>query len=205
MKVVCLSDTHGAHNEITLPHGDLLIHAGDFTNVGYESEIIAFNSWLHKQPFAHKVVVAGNHDCLFETDRKMAEVLLSSAIYLQDNEITINGVRIYGTPWTPMFNNWAFMKEDVGLEERFRIIPDGLDILISHGPAKTILDRDNSGMSVGSGALLSRLLNMKKKPRFHIFGHIHESYGQREEDGTTHFNVSINEWPHINKPIVLEF
>ena len=67
-RIVCISDTHGLHNSMTnynkLPEGDILIHSGDFSNIGRKSEIIDFISWLHRQldRFNHIVFIAGNHD-----------------------------------------------------------------------------------------------------------------------------------------------
>ena len=84
-KIVCLSDTHNFHDQISVPDGDILIHAGDATNGGTIEEIKLFSRWFAGLPHRHKIFVAGNHDWLFETDRRLAESLLGSGtVYLQD-------------------------------------------------------------------------------------------------------------------------
>ena len=68
MRLVLISDTHGLHHRMPpLPDGDILVHASDFMNAGYDpQELISFNLWLGEQPFQYRVVCAGNHDRLFE-------------------------------------------------------------------------------------------------------------------------------------------
>ena len=103
MRLVVLSDTHGQHDKITdVPEGDILIHAGDFMNSGTDMlEIISFNRWLGEQPFRHRVVCAGNHDKYFESDPGTARALLTNAHYLENSEITIEGIRLWGSQYTP--------------------------------------------------------------------------------------------------------
>src|SRR5512135_2235582 len=108
MRVVCLSDTHNRHEALLVPDGDLLLHAGDATMRGTESEIAAFDEWLGSLPHRDKVVVAGNHDFLFQTEPAAARRLLRNAVYLEDSGVTISGVTIWGSPWQPWFMDWAF-------------------------------------------------------------------------------------------------
>lgn len=217
MKVVCISDTHGIHREVIdgqlheleVPDGDLLIHAGDFTNAGSLMEFNDFNQWLGTLPHKHKVFIAGNHDFLFErypiSDIKKLTGGLN-AHYLQDSLIHINGIRIYGSPWTPQFFEWAFMMErhDGSLKKKWAEIPEDLDILITHGPPQGILDETPRGEAAGCYDLLARVLEVK--PRYHIFGHIHEGYGQTEQNGTTFINAALSRgWERHKKiPIVFE-
>ena len=67
-RIVCISDTHNHHAAVKLPAGDVLVHAGDISGLGKPREIEAFAAWFAAQPFAHKVVIAGNHDWLFERE-----------------------------------------------------------------------------------------------------------------------------------------
>lgn len=212
MKVVCISDTHNLHREIPIPKGDILIHAGDITNIGTMAEFDDFNQWLGELPHRNKIIIAGNHDFLFERnhishlERFMGRI---NAHYLQDSEIQVAGLRIYGTPWTPTFMDWAFMKDeqfaDVGeATEIYSKIPPNLDILITHGPPRGILDMTPRGEAAGSGILLQRVWDVR--PRYHVFGHIHEGYGRIEKNGTTFINAALSRgWEKYKKvPIVLE-
>ena len=62
MKFVAIADTHGKHKDLTIPSGDMLIHAGDISMKGDEDEIIDFLNWFDEQNFKHKILIAGNHD-----------------------------------------------------------------------------------------------------------------------------------------------
>ena len=107
MRFIVISDTHGLHNRINgLPDGDVLIHAGDFMNSGYDvQDIVSFKRWLGEQPFKHRVVCGGNHDRYFEAAPKQARALLTNAIYLENSGITIDNVTFWGSPCTPEFLN----------------------------------------------------------------------------------------------------
>jgi len=86
VRIVCISDTHGQHAKLSVPAGDVLIHAGDFMAFGdTPKEIVDFNHWLGKQPHRFKVVIAGNHDLMFERHPGAAKELLSNAIYLENS------------------------------------------------------------------------------------------------------------------------
>ena len=54
-RFVCISDTHGLTGGLKLPPGDVLIHAGDFSNVGAPKDIAGFVDFLNAQNFKHKV------------------------------------------------------------------------------------------------------------------------------------------------------
>ncbi len=141
-RIVCLSDTHNCNERIEVPDGDILIHAGDATTVGTHEQIRRFSDWFASLPHPHKVFVAGNHDWLFEKDNDSARSLLDPAIvYLQDSAIEIDGLKIYGSPWQPRFFDWAFnLNRGQEMAEKWAMIPDDIDILITHGPPNGILD-----------------------------------------------------------------
>ena len=208
MKVVAISDTHTY--EVDLPSGDLLIIAGDITFSGTEEQIAGFNKYIESQAekFTHKpIMVAGNHDRLFEQDREAALRLVPSVTYLEDEGIEIDGAKIYGSPWTPEFGHWSFMKaRGPVLMRKWDQIPDGLDLLITHGPPKNILDHCPGG-NVGCEMLRKRILDgLKEPPRVHVFGHIHEGYGTMQSGATTFHNASIcnARYAPVNAPILFD-
>ncbi len=206
MRIVCLSDTHGAHSEITVPDGDLLLHAGDLSRRGKEAEITAFNDWLGTLPHKYKVVVAGNHDFMFEREAKRAEALLTHAIYLNNTAVTLEGIKIWGSPITPWFFDWAFnRRRGADIRRYWEMIPTDTDILITHGPPRGILDKTERGDTAGCDDLLEIL--WKIKPRLHVFGHIHEGYGQLALDGIKFINASnMNvHYKPVNAPICVDF
>jgi Icc-related predicted phosphoesterase len=196
MRLIVLSDTHGLHDTIKeLPEGDVLIHAGDFMNAGYDpSEAISFNSWLGEQPFKHRVVCAGNHDRYFQNAPEVARSLLTSAVYLENTGITIDGVSLWGSPYTPEFLDWAFMYPRGASAKRYwNQIPYDLDVLITHGPPFGILDQTApSRPHLGCKELLRAV--EEKKPRIHVFGHIHGGAGTFHNEATRFINAAyLNE------------
>lgn len=210
MRITCLSDTHGDHNLIgavkwngklsypALPEGDVLVHAGDTTARGLYTETLAFINWMGDQPFKHKVLIAGNHDATFESNEfEMREYCLAAGInYLRDSQCIINGVKFYGSPYTPPFYDWHFMEDESKLYERWSRIPFNTDVLITHGPPEGILDTRNSDYSeypenTGSTSLRRAILGPRLNLKAHIFGHIHESRGETYEYGTFFVNASF--------------
>jgi Icc-related predicted phosphoesterase len=193
MRLVCVSDTHGYHDTMRVPDGDVLIHAGDLTKRGTVDEVRAVDQWLAKMPHKHKIVVAGNHDFLFEREPETARAMLTHATaYLEDEGVEIDGTRFYGSPYTPEFFNWAFMlPRGEALRAKWSHIPNDVDVLITHGPPYQILDLTLHGEHAGCEALAERMAELK--PRLHVFGHIHEGYGIRDDanSGTRFMNASI--------------
>lgn len=189
-----------------LPDGDILIVAGDATHLGEIDEIVEFNAWLGKQTFKTKLFIPGNHDFLFESNERLARELLPNATVLIDEYIEVEGLKIYGTPYVNRFYDWAFMKGEAQLAyDHWSKIPEGLDILITHGPPFSILDRNGRMDFCGSTTLYEAVKRLA--PKIHVFGHIHESYGREVIEGTTFLNVShsgyfMNEG---NLPVVFEF
>jgi Icc-related predicted phosphoesterase len=188
LRIVCVADTHGFHGRTHVPPGDVLIHAGDCTRHGTLSDLEAFNAWLGTLPHPHKVVIAGNHDFAFQDSPAEARQRLTHAIYLEDTACTLAGLTIYGSPWTPTFSDWAFMLPEEQLAAKWAAIPPGVDVLITHGPPRGILDRTHRGDAAGSATLLARVRAVK--PRLHVFGHIHEAAGRADSEGIIFLNAS---------------
>lgn len=205
MRLVCLSDTHCLHDRLTVPDGDVLLHAGDFSSRGKPHEIRAFDDWLATLPHPRKIVVAGNHDFLFQTDPPAARALLRHATYLEDAEAEVDGLRIYGSPWQPWFFDWAFnLRRGPEIAAKWAAIPAGVDVLITHGPPAGILDRTARGEAVGCADLLRELDRVR--PRLHLFGHIHEAYGRVEADGRVYVNASNCDLQYrpVQAPVVVD-
>lgn len=203
MRIVAISDVHGKYKSVTLPDGDLLVVAGDCLSRGTITELVDFNEWLGTLPHKHKIVIAGNHD---ETLQHMTSPskFITNASYLRDQEIVIEGKRIYGTPWTPTYGHWAFMASEAVLSNHFLKIPSGLDLLITHGPPHTILDLTLTNERAGGRALYEAV--KRANPRYHVFGHIHEGYGKLVIADTTFLNVSTctRAYQPTNPPVVFD-
>ena len=208
MKIICISDTHGKHDLLNndLPEGDMIIHSGDVSNLGKLDEINQFTQWFSQLPYKYKIFIAGNHDFGFEKIRNSNEIGISiphGVVYLQDEMVEIEGIKIYGSPWQPRFYDWAF-NVDRGAEiaKKWSLIPEDTDILITHGPPHGFLDDTVQGQRVGCEELYIRVMQIK--PKYHIFGHIHYGYGTRITEDTTFINAaSLGErYEYRNKPIV---
>lgn len=210
MKIVAISDTHGMHRQLTIPDGDVLIHSGDFAGNGSFSEFKDFCVWLGGLPHKHKIVVAGNHDRRLEstnTRDKSIAIISEVATYLQDSSIVIDSVKFYGSPWQPEFCNWAFnLPRGEALKEKWDMIEEDTNVLITHGPPHTILDHCDGG-HVGCEELLKRVNNLAyNNLTHHIFGHIHEGYGTMERLGVKMINASncTGRYEPINKVVTFD-
>lgn len=191
LRLVLMSDTHGRELAHPIPPGDALLHAGDLTDVGRAKEIAAVGANLTALPHAHKLVIAGNHDFLFENDPPAARALLDGVTYLEDAGAELTGLQVWGSPWQPWFFDWAFnLKRGAPLAEKWALIPDATDILITHGPPYGIGDRCHDGRRVGCRALLERVQTLK--PKLHVFGHIHEDRGWWRLGDTLFVNAAQN-------------
>ena len=228
MRITVISDTHTKHGLIPmedLPGGDLLIHAGDIMNSGYnKNDILSFCTWFQSlKQYEDKVFIAGNHDRLFENEPYEVEGYLKDyplIDYLQDSQLTLYGdgpngdypegnIRIYGSPWQPEFYSWAFNlpKNSLQLAAKWEAIPDNTDILITHGPAYDTLDTvvgrfwDNLGCNL----LAERIAVVK--PKIHVCGHIHSGYGYVFKDGTHFFNAAVldEQYEYTQKPMTFDW
>jgi predicted phosphodiesterase len=211
MRVICISDTHLVHEEtrIEIPDGDVLIHAGDATYRGSEMEVYKFLKWFSALPHKNKIFIAGNHDWLFDSHPEKAAMLLSqfpSVTYLQDSETIVNGFRIYGSPHQPWFYDWAFnLKRGPEIKAKWDLIPEGIDVLITHGPPYGFGDKVPNGELVGCVDLLEALKRVK--PKLHVCGHIHLGHGlYTTPEGVIVANSSIcdERYKGVNAPHVVD-
>lgn len=204
MRIVCISDTHTLHERLVLPPGDVLLHAGDVSKRGTEPEIRAFAAWFAAQPHRHKVMVAGNHDFAFEQDAT-ARSWIDGATYLEHEGCDIEGVSFWGSPYQPWFHDWAFQRpRGAPMAELWAKIPAGVDVLITHGPPHGVLDHTVHGIDAGCEALADALARVQ--PKVHVFGHIHEGYGQLMRDGIRFVNASTCTvgYTEVRPPIVID-
>lgn len=209
MRLVLISDTHCQLDKVNVPDGDLLIHSGDATYIGDTHQIFQFNEHLGKikDKYKHGVLfIPGNHDWMFQRNETLARQLMSNAKVLIDETIVIEGLKIYGTPWQPFFHNWAFnLHRGQALKEKWDLIPNDTNILISHGPPYGILDRCPNGKLAGCADLYKRIFELKDL-KLHVFGHIHDMYGTKQIQNITFVNASIctERYKPNNAPIVID-
>lgn len=223
MIIDIISDLHGFHPE--LPGGDLLILAGDYTARDSISEWCDFFAWLSKQNYQKKILIAGNHDglfnCGFPKTQKEADQLKEvqeflgekpDFEYLCDSATAFCGLKIWGSPWTPTFCDWYFMKDRGDeIKEKWDLIPSDTDILITHGPPFGILDKvkysRKSNKDSYAGCEELRLAVERIQPRCHVFGHVHEGYGMVLLKCTPRDILCVNasimdeNYNPVNKPI----
>jgi hypothetical protein len=212
-----------------LPDGDLLIHGGDLTAQGLKHEVQDVLKWFKtiKDRYTHGIVfIAGNHDRTFdgpkfgdddieEGSRKKPVWLLealdnlpSNVHYLENNLVTIDGVKIWGSPVTPWFHGdrWAFNKHrGEEIDAVWNKIPMDTDIIVTHGPIAYKLDYvAHDSHYAGCEHLRQRVQSIK--PILHISGHIHECYGYDYDENTHYFNASIcnHSYEPLNKPWEIE-
>jgi predicted phosphohydrolase len=205
MRIVAVADTHLFTKDYAVPDGDVFVHAGDLCRGGWMKELERAAPWIRSLPHRHKIVVAGNHDWTFarpsEREASRAMIEAAGATYLEDAETTIDGVRVYGSPWQPAFNDWAFnLPRGRALAEVWAKIPEGLDVLITHGPPAGFGDATSVERREGCADLLARV--KIAKPRVHLFGHIHEDGGAWTEGATTFVNCTT--WECERAPTVID-
>jgi len=215
IKIVCISDTHCQHKALNMPEGDVLVHAGDWTHRGEEHHTIDFLQWLNRQNYAHKVFIAGNHDFYPERHptefRALVALHAPTVIYLEDETVTIEGLKFHGSPVSPWFCDWAFNRgRGTDIQHHWDLIPSDVDVLITHGPILGYGDKlsaygSEPGKNIGCADLLntidSRLTNLK----LHVSGHIHEGAGTYQHGNIIAVNASVlnEQYRMRNQPVVI--
>lgn len=209
MTLVFISDTHNQHAKVSLPKGDVLLHCGDFSGRGRREEVEDFLEWMSSQPHPYKVLIAGNHDFMAERDPYLFNILMpKNVIYLNDSGAEVGGIRIWGSPIQPWFFDWAFNRQrGEDIRKHWDLIPPDTDILLTHGPPYGILDvvaRD--GRPVGCRDLLKKVTETPNI-KIHAFGHIHEAYGQLEQNEQLFINASIldQHYNMVNQAVVVDW
>ena len=180
------------HQRVKIPMADILVFAGDMSVCRTTQDVAGFNTFLGTLHHRHKIVIGGNHDHLLADSPDIGRELLSNAIYLQDESVIIEGIKIHGSPWQPIFNTNACdafaMPRGKEICKKWDIIPQDTDILITHSPPAGIMDEDG-GVSHGCSDLLKTVQQIQ--PKFHIFGHIHNHNGMQRIENTTFINCNV--------------
>jgi Icc-related predicted phosphoesterase len=235
LTVLHLSDTHGFHEGkceravlemIEKFNVDVVVHSGDFMRHSMKfQELVDIFDFLKSLPVEHKILVPGNHDVWceqLEQNEYLRHATVPDDIHLLINEeVVIDGIKFWGSPYTPWYYDWAFQLHEHEAEALWPTIPDDTDVLITHGPAKFILD----DMFADNELKRQRIQERSKKPylsalgckylakrvkelehlRAHLFGHIHGGYGRDESHGYVALNSSImnEQYAVVNKPQVV--
>jgi Icc-related predicted phosphoesterase len=217
-RLTFISDTHTKHEKLNgfLPGGDILLCAGDISSRGYKTELENFFKWFDGiDNYEHKIFIAGNHDFGFQDEPETIKGLLTgykTIDYLQDEYLGIQDgdepeLKIWGSPWQPEFHNWAFnLPRGEKIKEKWDLIPDDVDILITHGPPFGKLDYvPYNNINVGCEELLLKVQQIK--PKIHLFGHIHEGSGYVFDGNTHYINAAVlnGRYEFQNKPITIEW
>lgn len=220
MQIACVSDVHGKLGAVKWPKADVLVLGGDMLpNLSrvLNSDVFMQTMWL-EETFApvvhgmldrglynHVVMIPGNHDKIFAYKEKEARAILNrirGSFHLLINEdVIIDGKVFWGSPMTPWFygHNWVFNFPDhnenfararAHARNCWDLIPDDVEVLITHGPARDMLDECKNGDRAGCPYLKDRLKNLKSL-KLHVCGHIHEAYGQMETDSRLSVNASV--------------
>jgi len=200
---------HGLLTKEMVPPCDVLVIAGDYApNFASRGEVDDarkqlewvknnFNPLLRSLDVQKVILCAGNHEWLHYVDevKRTARHALE-AVYLEDQAYEFEGVKFYASPYQSWFYDWAFnfnrLDPVSGYPEAKKIwskIPDGVDVLITHGPPLNIRDQCRDGRRVGCPILRDRVLQIK--PKLHVFGHIHGGYGAEDVEGIRFGNVSL--------------
>lgn len=201
MKIVAISDVHCRWNKLIIPECDILISCGDYSFKGEKHVVKDFHKWLDKQPVKHIISVQGNHELWVEKNfleaKQVAQEACPRVHFIEEDEVIIDGIKIFGSAWTPWFHSWAYnAHRGDEIKCHWDKIPNDTNILITHGPPYKILDElvfpngEGKGHFVGCEVLLKKVQEIK--PDLHFFGHIH-NWGGREihQDGTSFYNASI--------------
>jgi Icc-related predicted phosphoesterase len=207
-----MSDIHSQLHKLTPLPADILIVAGDLTLQGTEAEFAKLNSDLRKIKHMYKriFVMAGNHDFLAFNYPEKARKMITHGTYVEDEAVVIKNTKIYFSPWVPIFGAWAFMyPTEHAARDIWSHIPKDTDILVTHGPPAEVspLDMADNSYAVGPrGCPILAEAVAKIKPKYHIFGHIHEGYGSIEKNGTNFMNVASlkRDYCRTNPAVVIE-
>lgn len=184
MKIWFISDTHCEHQSLIVPVVDAVIHCGDESVHGNawmkERESRSFFEWYSALKIPTKIFVPGNHSTAIEQGLIRGSDFPDVKCLIHES-MEWNGFKIFGSPYTPEFFDWAYMKPRSVLDIVWQSIPNEIDILITHGPPKGILDvtadiYTGEPVHVGSGSLM-RHVKERIRPRIHAFGHIHDEPG----------------------------
>ena len=203
LSIAVVGCSHGQHTKLTIPLADVLVHTGDYSRRGDESDAISFLKWFESQPHAIRIFCCGNHERFAETRPKAFAELVAqhapSCHYLHDRSIELGGLKWYGANWTPEFCNWHFMaRRGLEIREHWDLIPEDTQVLITHGPSYGRLDLVpaeyvENGRDRHQGCEeLSEAIKRLKDLKAHLHSHLHSQGCQTEViDGVTYVNAAV--------------
>ena len=229
MRIVALSDQHGCMPEV--PACDLLLVAGDICPDRVQGTVAMFRPelqqawfdrmirpWFSAAPARYRVATWGNHDfcgerCDFSADSPSQADPAALVIGVDELVQIPRGaseppLRVWTTPWSAAFGDWAFMKSAGELATVYAQIPAAIDVLVTHQPpfgyGDLISDMSGDTMHVGSRELLAAIERVR--PRLVVCGHIHGGHGHYEHDGIPIYNVSVvdERYRNVHEPTVID-
>jgi len=220
MKAALISDTHGMLPDPSkFEEADFIIHAGDIGPDRWKGNRAVF-PWYQEEfaewarAFYTKPIYLtwGNHDFIGERVQPdtIDEAMPDNVQFLVDKQIEIEGKKVWFSPWSNLFGNWAFMKGENDLKEKyFKEIPDDTQVIVSHGPPYGLGDKiywDGRDQHVGSRSLLA-FMDRSTQLELVICGHIHEARGLYKDEGIDVRNVSLvdEKYQPIFNPIIIDW
>lgn len=199
MRIVAISDVHERWKDLVIPSCDLLISAGDYSFRGKPDVVLGYHEWLDQQEAGHIISVQGNHEEWVEKNFEAAKAIAQGACpaihFIEEGLVEIEGLKIWCSAMSPWFHDWAYNRHrGPEIKAHWDKIPEGVNILVTHGPPHGILDvvfnvDGTPKQRVGCYDLMDAVKRVK--PEIHIFGHIHGSHGEVHEGGTSFYNVAI--------------
>jgi len=213
LRIIHISDTHGhpIGDKLKNLSGDLLIHSGDLSRVGkLQDTSVSLNDLASFQSNFDKIIlVPGNHDWFFERDKALAKQMCNDLgiILLNDSGCEYKGIKIWGSPISPFFLNWAFNRfRGSEIQRHWEIIPDDTQLLITHGPVHGILDLTTDRVNAGCEMLVERIAALSSL-KLHLCGHIHEAHGIKKVGNITYSNASLMDvkYQFTQQPNIIEW
>lgn len=179
------SDTH-AREDLFFPDDvEVFIHCGDILDRGDMKEVIRvanyFKSHLNGQTLHF---TPGNHDKIFESSQAedAIKVFRDAGIIVHIDErvqlqTSMGLVSFYFFPWVPEITpSHSFNLDDDTRKLYIDRIPNDVEVLVTHGPAKGCLDGIEGKTSFGDELLRAKLA-VSERLLIHCFGHVHEARG----------------------------
>lgn len=211
MRFVFISDVHEQWHGIKIPKCDILISSGDYSYRGKPEVVKNFHAWLDEQDADHIVSVQGNHEMWVEKNFALAkEIALKECPrvhFIDEGLAEVGPYKIWGSAITPWFHDWAWNRNrGADCKKHWDLIPDGVDVIVTHGPPMGILDIVRPYTTDPLGCYDLKQAVDRIKPKVHAFGHIHDGYGVFDNGTTKFVNASIctERYDPFNEPIVVD-
>ncbi len=202
MNAMFISDTCGQHNDVLLPRGDMIIHAGDLTKNGTVAEVRDFLQWFAHLNYKYKIFIAGTHDHLFEQEPGLSKRMVPANVtYLEESGVEIGGLKIWGSPYNRYRSGNAFSRTADEIAKHWDKIPEDSNMVINNTPAYGVLDENANGEHEGCKELLRKLVRIE--PTYFVCGHRHSDHSYEYHYGIHFINASLtnDEFKIMHKPV----